>query len=168
MHLRITTVYPQLRIDIQWPRLQINQQVGYFEYEYEGPAIHIDQRQPRNELGMGDLDYFMRNVAAAGHQTAIRGIARRAQEGDRIAREMTTQNTVAQLAKEQSFEELPEINVDIMPKTRPAITAVYRVNIRWIDGGADIRADIHPPRIDVIKGRVDVHFDKGNKLYLKG
>ena len=52
MHLRITTVYPQLRIDIQWPRLQINQQVGHFEYEYEGPAIHIDQRQPRNELGM--------------------------------------------------------------------------------------------------------------------
>jgi len=168
MHLRIDTVYPQLRIDYQWPRLHINQQVGHFEYEYDGPAIYIDQRQPRSELGMGGLHHLLRTKAAEGHQTALQGIARRAYEGDRFAREMTAQNTVAQLAKEQSFAQIPEINVDIAPKTRPEITAVYRVHIRWIDGGADIKVNTGMLRIDLIKGRVDISLAKGNKLDLKG
>lgn len=168
MHLRIKTVFPQLMLDYQLPQLQIKQQLGRFEYEYEGPRIEIDQQQPRNELGMGDLRHFARRVVAAGRQTSLTGIARRAQEGDRFAREMTSQNTVAQLAKEQCFDQIPEINVDISPKTRPEIEAIYGVKIHWIDGVTDIEAIINPPKIDFIKGRVDISLDKGSKLDLKG
>ncbi len=168
MHLRINSSYPQVKIGCQLPRIQIQQQLGHFEYQYEGPRIYIDQRQPRNELGMGDLDHFRRTVSLAGRQAALERIARWAREGDRFAREMTTQNTVARLAKERSFEEIPDINVDSMPKTRPKITTIYDLEIRWIDGDTDIEFMISKPRIELVKGKVEVSLDKGSKLDLKG
>ena len=77
------------------------------------------------------------------------------------------QNTVARLARSEALRK-SDINVDSMPKTRPKITTIYDLEIRWIDGDTDIEFMISKPRIELVKGKVEVSLDKGSKLDLKG
>lgn len=168
MYLTIRTKYPQVLVDYQWPTAQIRQQVGSFEYEYHGPKIEIDQQDALNELGMGNLDHLVRTSAAAGRQAVVDGIARRVREGDRFAREMIRQDTAVQLAKEQMFDEIPEINVDVAPKSRPKITSFYELSIRWRSGGAAINFITYPPKIEWIKGSVEISLGGSSKFDVKG
>ncbi|HHT36128.1 MAG: DUF6470 family protein [Candidatus Wallacebacter cryptica] len=168
MHLSISTKYPQVLISYYWPQTQIRQQVGNFEFKYDGPVIEIDQQDALNELGMGDLNHLVRTAASAGNEAVLSGTARRAQEGDRFAREMTLQNTAAQLAKEQLFREIPEINVDYAPKSRPRIKSSYELNMEWQQGGTMIDIAVYPPKVDWIDGGVKVRFERGSKFDVKG
>ncbi len=168
MYLTIRTKYPQVLVDYQWPTAQIRQQVGSFEYEYHGPKIEIDQQDALNELGMGNLDHLVRTSAAAGRQAAVDGIARRAREGDRFAREMIRQDTAVQLAKEQMFDEIPEINVDVAPKSRPKLLVSMNSAFRWRSGGAAINFITYPPKIEWIKGSVEISLGGSSKFDVKG
>ena len=168
MYLTIRTKYPQVLVDYQWPTAQIRQQVGSFEYEYHGPKIEIDQQDALNELGMGNLDHLVRTSAAAGRQAVVDGIARRAREGDRFAREMIRQDTAVQLAKEQMFDEIPEINVDVAPKSRPKLLVSMN---SALGGGLAVQRSILlliRPRLNGLKAAWRLVWEEAANSMLKG
>lgn len=168
MDLAISTSYPQVQIDIKWPHADINQTVGHFNSNYTGPEIIIDQRAALIELGMGDLRNFVEEVTATAKYVVYDHIGRVAREGDRFVDEITNRDTIANIAKEKMYEEIPEINVDIQPRTSPRITSNYKLDLQWISGGAEMEVFVNPPQIDWIMGVIDISYVKGNKIDIKG
>ncbi len=168
MHITINTSYPQIKIDYQLPQSKIVQEIGNFEYDYQGPSIVIDQQDAMNELGMGTLSYFVQQNTNTAQEKAFLGIARRSREGDRLANEMHLKDTLVRLAIEQSFDQIPEINVDVLPKSRPRIEMNYQLSMRWNQGGPQIDFISYPPQIDFVKGNVEIQVDKGNNLDVRG
>lgn len=168
MNLVISTSYPQVQIDINWPDARISQRVGYFNSNYTGPKMTIDQRAAWIELGMGDLRNFVEENAAAAKYIVYNHIGRVASEGDRLADEIMNRDTIANIAKEKIYAEIPEINVDIKPRTPPRITSNYDLDLQWISGEAELEIFVRPPKIDWVMGVIDISYVKGNKIDIKG
>lgn len=168
MQLIISTNYPSCRIYCRPPVSEIKQEVGHFEFKYQGPRIEIEQQDALNEIGLGNLDYLIKGIYTKAKYIVLESIAKYARDGDRFAAEMTSQDTVAQLAKENSYQEIPELNVDILPKTKPKVILNYDVDIHWCEGRAQIDFHTYPPKIDWVKGSVDVTVKKGSKIDIKG
>lgn len=168
MHFAIRTTYPYAKIEYRWPQSKIQQQVGRFEFQYHGPEIKIDQQDSFNEIGMGDWRYFSKRNSRESCLAVYNGIAKAAQEGDRFAREMTDQDTVIQLAKEGMQQAIPELNVEVVPKTMPTIDMRYELDIHWQNGKADIEFSIYPPKVEWEMGSVDITVVKGREIDIKG
>lgn len=168
MQLIISTNPPSCRIDYRLPISEIKQEVGYFEFRYHGPKIEIEQQDALNEIGLGNLDYLVKSDYTNAKHIVLESIAKTARDGDRFAAEMISQDTAAQLAKEISYQEIPEINVDILPKTKPKVTMDYDLDIHWVEGQTQIDFHTYPPKIDWVKGSIDITVKKGSKIDIKG
>lgn len=168
MALEMSIRYPRHEIEHTWPKANITQQVTQVELQTSGPQIFVDQRIPMAEVGLGDYNHFSRQAAYKGKSTVLEGIRRVAQEGDRMAAEMTTQNTIARIAKSKMLQQVPEINVDVSPKTAPEIEFHYDLNVNWREGEVKIDFDMAPPQIKWYLGQVDVSNSRGQYLDLKG
>lgn len=150
MRSQITTVLPQLSVQQTPARPNI---------QVQGPDMDIDQRAPRGEMGQRSFRQFSEHYTAVSQDAAHRGIARRAQEGDRAAAEQTSQDVFPRLARERMLSESVEINVDVAPKTRPRIAFRYDLTVDWEREALDIHVDIQDPTI---------HWPVGEYLDIKG
>ena len=119
-------------------------------------------------MGLGNIGYLLKQDEEYSKRLVLEGIAKRAREGDRLVAEMTNPDTIAQLAKENSRGQVPEINVEILPKTRPKIIMNYDLDVEWQDGGTQIEFRIHPVTIEWVRGGVEVFANKGSKIDIKG
>ena len=167
MDLAIRTTYARSNIHIHHPTNRIQQQVTQVKIDYDGPSMEIDLKAPMTEMGLGDYRHLMRTAANEGIHAALTGIARRSHEGDRFAGEMSSQNVVQRLSKEQTQSDVPEVNVGIIPKSRPSISFQYQVNIQWEQGDVAIDFTTQPPRIQWDIGAVDISV-KGSNLDTRG
>jgi len=168
MQMAVRNSLPRLDITYHWPRARVQQEIGHFSVDYSGPTMIIDQQEAMNELGMGNLEHLLRTKVIAAKQEVLEGIARRAREGDRFAREMTAQDTVVQLAKEYCRDDIPEVNLTVAPQTRPRIIMHYQMQMQWNAGKFAIDWEMYPPKIDWILGEVKFTPFKGNNLDIKG
>ncbi len=167
MTLAIRTTYARSTIQIHHPTSRIQQQVTQARIDYDGPSMEIDLRSPMTEMGLGDYKHLMRTAANEGNQAALAGIARRSYEGDRFAGEMSNQDVVQRLSKEQTQSDVPEVNVGMIPKSRPSISFQYQVNIHWEQGDVAVEFNTQPPRIQWDIGSVDISV-KGSNLDIRG
>ncbi len=168
MSLSIGISYPRSQIQVTQPQGEIRQRLTQARMEYRGPQLEIDQQQPMNEVGLGDLWHFTTKVAEEGRQMVLAGVAKRAQEGDAFARDMRSQDVSARLAVEAMRSEIPELNVDMVPKTRPTIRFDYQLEIGWQPGSLDINVKTYPPEIQWMMGSVHISMNKGSNLDTKG
>ncbi len=150
MRPQITTV---------WPQLSLQQTPARPDITVQGPEMEIDQRQSMGELGLRDFRQFADHQAAVSQHMVHAGIARLAQEGDRAAAEMTSQDVFPRLARARMLSEIPEINVDAAPKTRPRIEFRYSLTVDWDPESLDMHVDIQDP---------DIHWPVGQYLDTKG
>lgn len=165
--LNIDISYPMAKINHYWPQVEITQPVAELEVEIEGPEVFIDQRAARHELGFGDYSDWAKQVTHQAKQMVLEGISNYAAQGDRMAREMTSQNTIQRIAREEMFDKIPEIQVDIAPKSSPKMEFNYSQKLYWDILPAEVSFNLRPPEINWQMGVVDISV-LGNNFDVKG
>lgn len=151
MRLTISTTYPIAKIKTHLPEAQIKQKIIQVKIDRNTPLVEIDQRQSYGELGLGGYAEFNTKIREKNFQEALAGIARLAQEGDEVMNRaglFLEEMIFADLAKRRWAEDIPELNVQAAPRTRPTIKFHHEQSITWEPGGAEIEFYLRPPHID--------------------
>jgi len=124
-----------LNIQNPTPAVQINNQRSQLNINASQPSFTADNSAARYEMGLATSGEFARDFAAAGRQTAMQGIARRANDGDLMARfQVQGRDAVPTLARNASMARLGprEVNIGLMPTSRPNFTwHVNQININF-------------------------------------
>jgi len=159
MRLTINTILPRLHIHYFWPRMQIQQELPQVQIETYGPELEIDQEQAWAELGIGNNTYLGQQIRERAYERVLQGIQEMAQEGDRIMNSVglfQEDLILPDIVKERMDREIPELNVDVVPKTKPKIRFDYGHDIQWRIGGVITECELRPPMITLEKGEVQI------------
>ncbi|MGE5472842.1 MAG: DUF6470 family protein [Ignavibacteriales bacterium] len=157
--LRIEQTYGKIGIDKYPSKLEINSKQANLnmhktlvqvEINQELPKVIIDQHECFASAGLKNNLELVQEAAEAGRQQALAYTAQKSQEGDRFANIASKENTVAALAKEHSFDQ-HVFNIDSIPKVRPKIDFVGRLDISFKKGQITN---------DVEQGYMNMNFSK--------
>jgi len=105
--------------------------------------LEIDQTPCRYAYGIKDMPTLVREYAQAGMNSAITGIGRIAEEGERLGSIESGQNAVAAIAADSTVSAPVEITFAYVPLP----------NIRYTP---------HAPQISVKDGKVNGHYQPGS------
>jgi len=127
------------------------------------PQIRIDQTIPFAEAGLKTLPMLMKEYSDLGKQYALEGTARRAQEGDMMARPPYG-NAVQRIA----MSKLPtraDFNIKFIPQSRPEIDFVnIEKNISWQLGGSERTYNISEGQFNYTPGGVDIYMEQHSSI----
>lgn len=138
--LRITQ--PNLQLYITDPNLQVHTQPPDLALKTIEPEVIIDLRSSFNSMGLKDIDAFMKDFTANARATVLKGIERRADEGDALGKAKGP--SIGQLADQASKPEEKQLVIGLMPEAPPEISA----KLGTIDG-------------EYTPGDVSVHLEIG-------
>ena len=145
-----TAALRQLRLHIPPPRVEMKVQLPELRLNWRLPAIRIDVRSSLEELGLQRQLTLARVYAERGRQAALRETARMAREGDAL-RDVHRGVNIIEVTAERGQPRIPELNVDVAPKSRPAVEVI-----------------LGTVEVDVLPGRVDVRVPfESVKVYLE-
>lgn len=137
------------------------------EIDSPSPKIEIDSSKPLEELGFYRIHALINHLKNQGREKVIEGIAETSRDGDFLGKLELGGNRIAQLSKNKMREEIPEVNVDLLPKSKPQIdaeTSPVRVKIKEIDVKVENifvfpKAKIEPDKVRIYlarKGELDI------------
>jgi len=139
------------------------------DMEIDSPpaGFSIDNSKPLEELGFHKIHSLINHLKNQGREKVIEGIAETSRDGDFLGKLELGGNRIAQLSKNKMREEIPEVNVDLLPKSKPQIdaeTSPVRVKIKEIDVKVENnfvfpKAKIEPDKVRIYlarKGEIDI------------
>lgn len=137
------------------------------EIDSPPPKIEIDSSKPLEELGFYRIHALINHLKNEGRGKVIEGIVETSRDGDFLGKLELGGNRIAQLSKNKMREEIPEVNVDLLPKSKPQIdaeTSPVRVKIKEIDVKVENnfvfpKAKIEPDKVRIYlarKGELDI------------
>ena len=125
------------------PEIQISDQPTQLQINAEQPTFTVNTDAIRREIGLSTSRQFAQDFAHAGRQAAMQGIARRASEGDTMAR-LQVQGTDAFpiISRNAQMARLGPVdfNVGLMPTSSPVMT--------WHVNQIDINFTRHSLQVD--------------------
>lgn len=149
--IQIQTTKAQLGINITKPvqriqqskvDLQIRQPNATMNMQTSESILRIDSSQARRDLGLiGPLESGRMN-AQKGKQGVIEGIARRAQEGERMMRIENKGQPIQAIASSKVGRPMKSLGIKFVP-------SVNSVNISYTPSKVDINVQTHSPQINV-------------------
>lgn len=175
---------PQIRLESQPAMIQMNSKIA--TQSIEQPTAGLDIQQPPAELHIertpakftvdqsqawADMDLkpiSKRNeeFAQNGYQDWLDGIARRAEEGDRMMRIEEHGNPIPSIAKENSMLPTYEFNFGLVPS--PFSVKTYyepsKLDIQWDTKKPTINVKVNKPIIEYNPGHVDVSMKQYQSL----
>jgi len=146
-----------LNINTPAPEIQINNQSSQLRIDKEEPSFTVHKEAVRREMGILTSGQFARDFADAGRQSAMQGIARRANDGDLLARfQVQGRDAIPTLARNASMARLGpvEVNIGLMPRSLLQMSwNVNQINVNFsnhsltVDSTRENQAQIslHPP-----------------------
>ena len=124
------------------------------------PQVVIDQTIPFAEAGLKTQPMLMREYADLGRQYVLEGIARRAREGDLMARPPYG-NAIPQIIQSRLPLERADFNVAFIPQSRPEIDFTgLEFEINWQIGGVETDFTPRKPEFNYTPGRVDIYMEQ--------
>lgn len=137
------------------------------EIDSPPPKIEIDSSKPLEELGFYRIHALINHLQNKGREKVLEGIEEMSRDGDFLGKLELGGNRIAQLSKNKMREEIPEVNVDLLPKSKPQIdaeTSPVRVKIKEIDVKVENnfvfpKAKIEPDKVRIYlarKGELDI------------
>jgi hypothetical protein len=182
--LEISFSMGQIAVERQKGSMEIEQNIPAVELEYTGgsrpyqwfpdmeisspPAkLSIDYSKPLEELGFYRIQSLINYLQNKGREKVLEGIEEMSRDGDFLGKLELGGNRIAQLSKNKMREEIPEVNVALLPKNKPEIDVEVnpvRVKIKEIDikvenNFAFPKAKIKPDEIRIYlarKGEIDI------------
>lgn len=146
--------YATLKVEAKPGRLGLNSPPVILDLNLSWPQIKIDMRQVYSEIGLKNYLEAIREGAADGRQTALKGIARRAREGDRLAAIAEGPGAIPEIAwQNHRARGQVQTNIGLIPRSRPEIEVT--------PGRLDVRNKYRPPTVKYLPGSVQTHVQKG-------
>ena len=177
------TPFPQIQIRQTPAKLGIDADLGKLDIKQPRPAfemrttlpklrmkqppgkLRIDQSRAWDALGLGNNLETMHRIYTAARQVALRGIARRVEEGNQLAAIHLPTNAIADIAEQQAtntnkldFVGYASVdNVDIFYTARKPVVEVNE---------GSVRIDTYPqrPEIHYHRGKLDMTMLQYHKV----
>ncbi|HHY15867.1 MAG TPA: hypothetical protein GX521_07305 [Firmicutes bacterium] len=146
--------------------MEIKQQVSQIQIERSGPEINIEQAECLNELGAGSYVDLSLQIRQAAYEKVLTAIAALSREGDEVmakAGRFQERMIFSEIYSARMAAEIPELNIEAAPRTRPKIDFHYEMGISWAAGGAEIEYRGSPPRISWEMGAVRIQVEQASK-----
>ncbi|TDF93508.1 DUF6470 family protein [Paenibacillus piri] len=147
--------------DIQQPRATFEMTTERPKQDIRQPRgeLVIDQTRAWDALGIGpSLEVFSR-IYSQGREIALRGIARRVEEGNRMAQIQIDANPFAEIAKnvDRNFSEYDYAGEASFDNVDISYTA-HKAEINTIDGKVNLNT--HPNRVEYEyhRGKLDIYM----------
>jgi hypothetical protein len=154
-------------LSISQPRadLQITTMPGEWEMHQSPPEVNIDQSRARAAYTGGTLPEINQRIYSGIEQIWLQGIARRMEQGDRVAHFQRPGNSIAEVyGVDWQAIPFPEIrgaasidNVDIHIEAVPLQMAYHK-------GYVDIQVEVHRPEIEYNRGNLDIYLRQRNSI----
>jgi len=177
MSFVINTVKGQIGIDttrgsmeMQQPRGEqsISQTKAKMNIQSELPRVIIDQYECFAEAGLKNMRDLTAEYAQLGKQAAFEGIARRVDDGNRLATIGNNMpNAIPEIAKKNAWKPEREFGLATIPKSRPKIDVTGSLNIEWQLGGTDISFTPRQPIINYQPGKVDIYLKQRSSIDIR-
>ena len=142
----------EVELQVQGQRLELEQTPRQVDMTVNYPRVNIDTTQSRIELGQHTMESFGRESAEKGSETAQEYIARKAAQGDELARIEEGGDPLIRQALDEVTPQ-KELNIRMAPKTPPQIEV----------SPGDVRLDLSPPgevRVATLDDVKRLYFDK--------
>lgn len=171
------TPFPSIQIRQQPARLGIQADLGQYsirqprasmEMETSRPQLVmesargeliIDQSKVWASLGKDPILNLNQRIYSQCQDIALQGIARRVEDGNRMAAIHLGENVFAELGREQAFQ---EVGIETRaPVTYPLVDMEYRTHktdIQVRDGSYKLHVQPHRPQVDYERGKLDVYM----------
>ncbi|MBP1931497.1 DUF6470 family protein [Ammoniphilus resinae] len=176
--------FPQIRLTQTWAQIGLNQIKPSQEIEqpkavmnlHQEPArltiertpgmMEIDQRQAWHDQNLKDPFTLNEENSAQARGQALEGIARRVQEGKRLAAIEQGGNPVAQIAKENTTPGPIPYNFGVMPGYGSVSFNFIpaEISINWEQGGAFMEPQTHKPIHEYSPGKVEMYLKQKESL----
>lgn len=148
------------KVKISQPKadIEMHQEYAKVQIKKEPLQIKIDQSQCFNEAGLKNNTAFAGDIVEQGQQAVLEGIARIVAEGNAMADVENRVNAVAEIAADNSIQ-VPDFNIDFIPKSRPIIDFVGgNIDIQVDEGYVDLKVTPNKPIIDVEVGGIEFYL----------
>ncbi|GIP40986.1 hypothetical protein J31TS4_42660 [Paenibacillus sp. J31TS4] len=178
-------VQPQIQIRQQYAQIGIDADPGTWEMKQPQAALEIqteplrleitsppgeltiDQSRARAALGLeGNLEWSQK-IYSQSKEIALQGVARRAQEGNRMAAIHKGGNVIAEIARESRFRESP---MDVRePASFDNVDIEYvahKPDIVVIPGQVQIEVQPHRPELSYNRGKLDIYMRQYNSVQI--
>lgn len=174
LRLSISQVYGQIGIDthnasqsMESPRgdLSIEQPQAAMSIEQPSGELTVDSTEAWNALGEGPHLQFMSNIYSQSSSIALQGIARRVEEGNRMAQITNGSNAFAEIAFNNLHDSNPieyttgasNLNVKLNYDAKPAIIDIepQEANIQYTPKKPDIQYN---------PGSVEIYMKQMNSI----
>ncbi|GAB6931756.1 DUF6470 family protein [Calditerricola satsumensis] len=157
---------PVQEIEQPKPDLGLTQRPARLTIERVPGRLVIDQSEAWAASGLKDPLTLARDCAAEGREAALDGIARIAEEGDRLRAIETGENAIAAIAAEKALPPPADFTIALMPspfsvKMRYEPT---RLLLHWELGGAFFDPKTHRPVHRYIPGKVNPYLLQKQQL----
>jgi hypothetical protein len=131
----------QMQITTPHPEMQITREDAQMTVESQMPQFKINRQRINSESGlMNPLD-LNRQIAGSSQDTALKGTAKTAEDGNFAVKTQEQGNRIAQIARRRSRQSSQkDLNIGLMPKSSP--------EIEWDPGHVKINWSGHEIRID--------------------
>ena len=147
--LQMTTEMAKLGLQIERPtqrieqpraNLEIEQPAAILEIRREDPKLTIDSTEAWASMNLKSVRRSIEEFAQAGRQGLLEGIARRAEEGDRLMRIEQGGEAIQEIAKQNATPPPAPINVRFL-------LGRFGVETSYEKGSVDIQVEQQAPRI---------------------
>ncbi|GAB7389195.1 hypothetical protein BSNK01_30330 [Bacillaceae bacterium] len=154
--------------EIRQPKAELNlrQVPAKLTIERTPGRLLIDQKQAWNDRNLKDPLTLTRDEAERARQLLLEGIARIAQEGDRLAAIEKGGNPIAEIAWENANPGPLDFNYGVIPR-HGAVKIRYlpaQLRFHWTLGGATLDPVIHKPVHHYTPGKVNIYLRQRNSL----
>ena len=148
-----------MEMNIEAPKIQQRQPMG---------DLHIDQSKAWAALGVGSHMNAMHTIYSSSRNEAMRGIARIAQEGDRMMQIHNKTDAVAEIAKSRLQTNYSNIsivgeasydNVDVSFTAR-------RPELELIRGSVDLSVTPNLPQMSFQRGSINIYMIQYNSIQI--
>lgn len=167
--LGLETTRPVQEIEQPKPDLGLTQRPARFTIERVPGRLVIDQSQAWAERGLKDPLTLTRDFAAEGREAALEGIARIAEEGDRLQAVETGENAIAAIATDKALPPPADFTIAFIPSPG-SVKIRYeptRLMLHWELGGAFFDPKTYRAVHRYIPGKVNPYLLQKNQLIIR-
>jgi hypothetical protein len=173
------------QIQIRTEPAQLDYEIKLGQYDIQQPKAHFELRQPRAEqhieqplgqlqvdssrawdaLGVGGNLEMMNRIYSNAHDIALQGIAKRVEDGNRMANIANKNDAIAELAADWrvSFSEFDTLglassmNVDVSYEPGKLV-------IEATPHPVELQASVSPPEVQYIMGKHNMYMQQYGKV----
>lgn len=183
------------QIGTKWQKgsMELKQNIPQLELEYGGSKpyqivadmdisnpsaeLDIDISKPLAELGFRKINSLINFMESKSKKKTLEGLQELSQDGDYLGKLELGGNRIAQLSKTKMEADIPEINVELLPKNPPDINVkinpvkvdIKENNIKVKNNFTFPKAEIKPDQLKIYlaqKGELDIKL-KNHRVDMK-